>query len=132
MNHRKSDSEVLPVKDESRERPIPSSWRPVFRNIVDAFVQRDYELRAGVQGVAPVSAETAAHIKNYIESYGETLVGLPEETWNSSVCIWQGDRWDALVDLWTLAEGRSDLVLSARVFEADSGFKFHIYMVYVP
>ena len=57
---------------------------------------------------------------------------LPEETWDSSVCIWMGVRWDALIDLWTSSEGRSDLVLSLRVSEDGSGFKFDVYMVYVP
>jgi hypothetical protein len=128
----KSYTEVLAVKDESHERPIPSAWRPVFREIVRAFVRRDYRLSAGVPGVAPVTNDTAAHIAKYVENYGETLVELPEETWDSSVCIWLGDRWDALVDLWTRAEGRSDLVLSARIFESDMGFQFQIHMVYVP
>ena len=132
MADRKSDAEVLAVKDESRELPIPSAWRPVFRQIVRAFVQHDYRLSAGVPGVPLVTNDTAAHIERYIEDYGETLIELPEETWDSSVCIWQGNRWDALVDLWTRAEGRSDLVLSARIFESDAGFEFHIYMVYVP
>jgi hypothetical protein len=132
MVDRKSEADVLAVKDESHELPIPSAWRPVFREIVGALVQRDYRLSAGVPGVAPVTNETAAHIERYIEDYGETLVELPEETWDSSVCIWQGKRWDALVDLWTRGEGRSDLVLSARIFEAERGFEFHIYMVYVP
>jgi hypothetical protein len=132
MVDRKSDAEVLAVKDELRELPIPSAWRPVFREIVGAFVQRDYRLSAGVPGVAPVTNDAAAHIEKYIGDYGETLVELPEQTWDSSVCIWQGKRWDALVDLWTRAEGRSDLVLSARIFESGRGFEFHIYMVYVP
>jgi len=128
----KSHTEVLALKDETHERPIPSAWRPVFREIVRAFVRRDYGLSSGVPGVASVTNDTAAHIAKYIENYGETLVELPEDTWDSSVCIWLGDRWDALVDLWTRAEGRSDLVLSARIFESDMGFKFQIHMVYVP
>jgi hypothetical protein len=128
----KSDAEVLAVKDESHERAIPSAWRPVFRDIVRAFVQRDYRLSAGVPGVVPVANDTAAQIAKYIENYGETLVELPDETWDSSVCIWVGDRWDALVDLWTSAEGRSDLVLSARIRESDMGFHIQIHMVYVP
>jgi hypothetical protein len=104
----------------------------VFREIVRAFVKRDYRLSVGVPEVVPVTNDTVAQIAKYIENYGETLVELPDETWESSVCIWLGDRWDALVDLWTRAEGRSDLVLSARIFESDMGFQFQIYMVYVP
>jgi hypothetical protein len=132
MADRKLDAEVLAVRDESRELPIPSAWRPVFREIVKAFVKRDYRLSVGVPGVAPVTADTAAHIEKYIDDYGETLVALPEETWDSSVCIWLGKHWDALVDLWTRTEGRSDLVLSARIVESDAGFEFQVYMVYVP
>jgi len=126
------NSEVLAVKDEETQRPIPSAWRPVIRKIADAFANGDYGLGTPVAGVEPISAEDAERIKDYVEDYGETLTALSDETWDSSVCIWMGQRWDALVDLWTLGEGRSDLVLSLRVSEAEGGFAFQVYMVYVP
>lgn len=131
------NSEVPAVKDPEAQRPIPSAWRPVIREIVNAFVNEDYDLSAPIAGVAPISAEEAARIRDYIQDYGATLTGLSDETWDSSVCIWTGKQWDALIDLWTLSEGRSDLVLSLRVSEeadgADGGgFLFQIYMVYVP
>ncbi len=132
MQIENSSDEVLTEKDENNERPIPTAWRSIFRKIVNAFVCHDYLLSSGIPGVAKVSDATATQIRNYIDEYGETLTELPEETWVSSICIWTGDRWDALVDLWTISEGRSDLVLSAHVTESDSGFVFHIYMVYVP
>lgn len=132
MNSGKGESLVLAIKDTESELPIPTAWRPVICRVVDAFVRRDYQLNAGVPGVAPVSAKTAEQIRSYIQDYGAELVDLPEETWASSVCIWQGNRWDALIDLWSLSEGRSDLVLSLQVLEAQSGFEFVIYMVYVP
>jgi hypothetical protein len=132
MTFRNEDSEVMPVKDEETERPIPSAWRSVIREIVSAFVRHDYHLGAGIPGVAQISDETATQIRNYIQDYGATLIDLPDETWNSSSCIWMGTRWDALIDLWTVSEGRSDLVLSLHVTEGDGGFLFHIYMVYVP
>ena len=59
-------------------------------------------------------------------------VALPEETWNSSVCMWYGDHWDVLVDLWTQEEGPSDLVLSATVSEKEMVFVFAIQLVHVP
>jgi hypothetical protein len=124
--------EVLAIKDESNERPIPTAWRPVLRSIVSAFVKGDYGLSAEVPKVEPISPETQAHIQSYVEGYGATLVELPEETWESSVCIWTGSHWDAMIDLWTQEEGRSDLVLSARVTEARPEFRFKIHMVYVP
>ncbi len=123
---------VLAEKDEDNERPIPSAWRPVFRDVVNAFVRQDYILSSDIPGVAAVSDSTAKQIRDYIQEYGETLAELPDETWDTSICIWMGDRWDALVDLWTISEGRSDLTLSTKVTESDNGFVFHIYMVYVP
>ncbi|NHZ64711.1 DUF7668 domain-containing protein [Massilia genomosp. 1] len=82
-------NEIAAVKDDN-QRPIPSAWRPVILHIVDAFVRHDYQLAAGVPGVAPVPANTAMQIEGFIERYGETLVPLPDETWDTSVCMWTG------------------------------------------
>ena len=132
MTFKNENSEIPAVKDEETERPIPAAWRPTIREIVSAFVRHDYHLAAGIPGVAQIPDETATQIRNYIQGYGATLIDLPDETWKSSSCIWTGRRWDALIDLWTVSEGRSDLELSLRVTEGDGGFLFHIYMVYVP
>jgi len=123
---------VLVTKDSENEGPIPSAWRPTFKNIIDAFVRHDYRLADGVTGVAPVSEETATQIRTYIHEYGAKLVSLPQESWATSVCIWMGDHWDALIDLWTEEEGISDLVLQVHVSEMDSEFLVTVYMVYVP
>lgn len=119
-------------KDEENERPIPDVWRSVFSSVVDAFVNKDYSLSCGVTGVSSISDETANHIKEYIADYGEELAQLPKETWESSICIWMGSHWDVLIDLWTVGEGRSDLVLGAQVSESVNGYSFDIGMVYVP
>ena len=126
------NNEVSVTKDAHNEGPIPSAWRPVLTSIVDAFVRGDYELKDGLPGVAPISEETAAQVREYIEDYGAKLIELPPQSWDTSVCIWMGDRWDALVDLWAEDEGRSDLVLQVDVSEADSGYVVAIFMVYVP
>lgn len=127
-----TENEVTIEKDEENERPIPSIWRSTFTRIIDAFVQKDYSLTCEIMGVSPVSSETANHIKEYIEDYGEELTQLPNETWDYSVCLWMGSHWDVLIDLWTVGEGRSDLVLGARVSEVENGYIIDIGMVYVP
>ncbi len=127
-----SKIKVTVEKDEENERPIPTVWRPTFSKIVDAFVKRDYSLSDGVTGVSSVSNETANHIEEYIQEYGEELIQLPDETWESSMCIWMGSHWDVLIDLWTVNEGRSDLVLGAQVKEKDNRYTIDIGMVYVP
>jgi hypothetical protein len=124
-------SQFLANKDEV-ERPIPTAWRGVLQDIVEAFVAGDYRLERGIASVEPVSTETAVRIAGNLRDFGATLVALPEATWISSVCIWFGDHWDALIDLWTRDEGPSDLVLHVRVADASPGFYFKIHLVYVP
>jgi hypothetical protein len=124
--------EILVEKNEEEELPIPHVWRPIFKNIVSAFVNKDYKLTFGVNNVNPVSEGNAEQIKEYIENYGEELIDLPEETWNTSVYIYYGDHWDLLIDLFTKNEGLSDLVLNAKVTEKDNNYFVDINLVYVP
>lgn len=127
-----TENEIPVEKDDENEGPVPTIWRPIFENIVNAFVKKDYLLESGVAGVSPISEDTANQINEYIEDYGEDLVQLPEETWETSVYIWMDPHWDVLVDLWTAGEGLSDLVLRAEVSEKDSGYNVRVALVYVP
>ena len=123
----------IPVeKNEENELPIPHAWRPIFKSIVSAFVKRDYSLSCGVKNVNPVSKDTAKQIEEYIEEYGEELIELPEETWDTSVYICYGDYWNVLIDLWTVAEGSSDLVLNAKIRQIQNEYVVEINLVYVP
>lgn len=125
-------AEVPVTNDSESEGPIPSAWRPTFKKIVDAFVLHDYRLAGGVDGVAPVSEDVATQIRTYIHEYGAKLIPLPRESWTTSACIWMGDHWDALIDLWTEEEGSSDLVLQVHVSEMGSEPLVTVHMVYVP
>lgn len=132
MSAPSSKGEVPVLKNDS-ENAVPTCWRPVLRGIVDALAAKDFALEGGVLGVESVSSAQAEHIQNYVENYGAMLVTLPDEAWETSLCMWNGrDSWDVLVDLWTQTEGRSDLVLSVRVKEKASDYAFKIHMVYVP
>jgi len=42
------------------------------------------------------------------------------------------DYWEVLVDLYTVNENASDLVLFARVYEEDQRYCFEIESVHVP
>ncbi len=119
------------VKDESRAHPVASAWRPTLREIVAALAHGD-ALRLKVAAVAPLSPENVEEIAASISAYGETLAELPEDAWKTSVAQWMGTHWEVLVDLWTVESGASDLVLNARVYEADGGFLFEIDSVHVP
>lgn len=120
------------LKDEENEHPIAGAWRPMLREVVRCFVEKDYGLARGVPGVEPVTADTAERIRDYIAEYGATLVKLPEDAWQTSVAQWMGTHWQILVDLWTAEEGRSDLVLDGTVTETSEGPRLTIHLVYVP
>jgi hypothetical protein len=120
------------VKDEDAAHPVASVWRPLLRDVINAFVQGDYALVRGLRSIAPVPAGTAYQVRASIAAYGETLADLPDEAWRTSVSQWMGTYWDVLVDLWTVEAGSSDLVLSARIFEVADGFRIEIDSVYVP
>jgi hypothetical protein len=126
MNHQEA------VKDEEAEHPIAAAWRAALKDVVKAFVRGDYQLSVAVPNVDPIPQADADQIKAYIADYGETLIELPDETWQTSVAQWQGRHWDILVDLWTQESGCSDMVLAARVFERDAGYRIVVDSVHVP
>lgn len=123
---------VAVEKNEEEELPIPHVWRPAFKAIVSAFVKQDYSLTSEIENVNTVSKETAEQIKEYIEDYGEELIELPNETWDSSVYIYYESYWNVLIDLFTKEEGLSDLVLNAEVREHNNEYVIDIKLVYVP
>jgi len=122
----------VPVtKDEHRQQPVPSEWRETFRSIVEAFRSGDLRLNAGVEQVAPIKASLAEHIAGNRRAYGGRLASLPEGTWDTSVCQWQGGYWEVLIDLFN-EEGAIDLVLSTSVKEDGARYAFEVLLVYVP
>ena len=122
-----------PVKDASREAPIPQAWRPTLTAVVDSLARRDVVIGLAVPSLDPVPADIWQRCLQAVHNYGDvTLISLPDESWDSSVALWLGDHWQCLVDLWTEEEGRSDLVLDVDVFENGPGYRFRVDLVYVP
>ena len=120
------------IKDPDAGHPVAGAWRPMLRAVVQRFVEGDYRLAEGVPGVAPVDAATADRIAAYIADYGATLDALPDETWTYSEAHWADPFWDVYVDLWTVEEGRSDMVLLTQVVQTEAGPRLTIRAVYVP
>jgi hypothetical protein len=123
---------LVAIKDEDAAHPIATSWRPVLRRVVNAFVHGDYGLSHPIEGVSLVPPDIADQIRSYISEYGEVLVELPEETWKTSCAQWMGSYWEVMVDLFTEGEGASDLVLTGRMEEAEGKIQFTVGLVYVP
>ena len=45
---------------------------------------------------------------------------------------WMGSHWDVLIDLWSAEEGRTDLVLDARVQLVGEDPLVTVHAIYVP
>lgn len=126
---RKLNEQRTSPYDPTEQQPVPERWRKTLTRIADAIASGDLLALSRVPGVEPVSEATAAQIKGYVSGYPATLVQLPVESWDTSVCIFNGTDWEVLVDLWTQEEGRSDLVLHAYV---GQGNVVRVHAVYVP
>lgn len=124
--------DVPACKEPNGSQPVPTAWRATVREIVHALLEGDYSLTRGVASVAPVSPLVAEQMRSYVLDHGETLLDLPDDAWETSVCQWTGSHWDVLVDLWTVESGASDLVLNLRVFDEAKGFRFEVDSVTVP
>lgn len=126
-------SEYVPVeRDENSELPVPTEWRETILSIVARFADEDYELRCGVKGVLPVPSSDAAQIEKSIKSYGDKLAPLSPETWNTSIYQATAGGWEVLIDLYTVNEGASDLVLFIFVQETNTDYRFEVQSVHVP
>ncbi len=123
---------MVAIKDLENEHPIASHWRPIIQLAVDAFSRGDFGLSTPIVNIQPVPVDIALANKSYVADYGEVLISLAEEAWETSCAQWMGDFWQIIVDLYTEDEGRSDLVLNGRVMEKDGNISIEIGLIYVP
>lgn len=123
----------IPVsKDASGQQPIPTVWRHTVSEIISALVVGDYRLGCVKKNVI-ISPGIAEQIERNVLGYGAKLVELPTDGWGVSACQWMNGYWEAIVDLYTAEEGRSDLALFLRVAEeGEDGFVFEVDSVHVP
>lgn len=118
------------LKKDDVEQPVPEPLRSTFRQIADAFVAGDFQLRNhSIEGVRPIDTCTADWIAENVSAYGEPLAPLNEQTWNTSICRWMDGYWQILVDLTTRSEAVSDLTLHAKLYETG---ELGVDAVYVP
>jgi len=118
---------------DNAEHSIPEPLRSTFRQIADAFVAGDFQLRnQPISGVRPVETDTAEWIAGNILAYGETLAPLNDETWDRSIYRWMDGYWEMLVDLTTTSEPVSDLTIHAKLYETGDDAALVVEGVYVP
>jgi hypothetical protein len=126
-------TEHVPViKDEDKELPVPTEWRKPLADIVACLASGDFSKLSSLPAVTLEGGWGWQSIERYIKSYGCKLTSLPEESWRTSIYRWMDGYWDVLVDLFTIEEGCSDLVMFVRVYPREGSYAFQIQSVHVP
>lgn len=121
-----------PIKDLTKEHPIPDLWKDSITRIVKEISNGNFNLDNAGKNITLQSADLATINNSNVRDYGCTLTPLLEQTWESSRAQWMGKHWDIIIDLCTAEEGVSDLVLSGRVYPSISGFEYEVGLIFVP
>ena len=119
------------LRNFDEELPIPLEWRCQIKEIVAALAAGNYSLR-GLRNASLDEYVTSEDIAENVGDYGCVLVDLPDETWQSSRYLAVGDWWEAIIDLYTKEEGRSDLALHLTIRENEKRYCFYVRSVHVP
>ena len=119
------------LKDPESEHAVRSAWRHALKGVVKSIQDKSFDFQNVEIKTSPLSPNEVTRIVANIEDYGCHLRELPDESWNTSVCSWQIDYWELLIDLFTEEEGLIDLALTLRVYE-DSGYRFEVMSIHVP
>ena len=121
--------EFVGLPEGGKQGPVPTAWRKALKEIVRAIAARD----ATFSGCSvPVEAPSLHKSWRIIDEMGVSLAELPDETWSSSVCIRSFDEWDVIIDLYDVTQGRTDLILPAKIKEGSDGIRVTLDMIHVP
>ena len=127
-------SNEIDVLYDENLKEVPLLWRDTIWKIVEAFKNNDINFFNQIEGVKKLTLVDFEEIISDINVYGETLVSLPSEAWESSQCLWRGDScWHVYIDLYTINEGKSDLILFLIVeLDENNHFHYDVSNFYVP
>jgi hypothetical protein len=106
--------------------------RPPIRQVVELLANgRHAELEARTNGVRLSAREMAKAIADY----GRHLIIPPEEAYSLMDVVeirsTQQPRWSVTMPLWTLEEGRSDLLLELTVIRREKTFDIELDDIHV-
>jgi hypothetical protein len=122
-----------PAKDVENQQVIAPAWRVDISAIVSAIASGDLVLASTGPNVKRLSKPEAEQIRRNISDYGDvTIAEAPDETWESSAAMWTGTYWEAVVDLWDVNEGRTDLVVNLVIRECGQSYDYEVCGVWVP
>jgi len=121
------------IPKDGQQHAVPVAWRTTLSQIVRAIKEDRLSSLDPALHVRAVLPDDVLDIRENIRAYGVTLVELPADSWKTSVCMWsRAGFWNVMVDLHSLEEGRSDLVLGVRIVEEGDEYNYEVEWVHVP
>lgn len=127
-------SNEIDVLYDENLKEVPLLWRDTIWNRLKLLKIMILTFLIKSEGVKKLTLVDFEEIISDINVYGETLVSLPSEAWESSQCLWRGDScWHVYIDLYTINEGKSDLILFLIVeLDENNHFHYDVSNFYVP
>ena len=116
-------------KKPDEELPVPLEWRSMLKYIADEIVAGRGPVADNIKAVDAKSLEVSL---DNIRAYPDPIGSLQDITWQSSIYVWAQSCWEVLVDLSTLGNETSDLILHLRVYELNNRYVFEPGLIYVP
>jgi hypothetical protein len=87
---------------------VPEVLRPALVEVVERLAAGDY-----------AAIDSEGDVGTWVRTYPATLIALPEQAWDEADAVpIETGGWSVVLPLWTAEEGRSDLSLTATVYEA--------------
>lgn len=122
----------IPVeKDEDRELPVPTEWRPKIAEIVSVVGNMPSVGVDSIDFMGRISSDVKSSIVANLMDYGCEIDPVSTSTWATSIYRWMGGYWQVLVDLFSGGE-QVDLVLFLRVAETEGAYQFCVESIHVP
>lgn len=74
--------------DPEYQAPIPSIWKDTIIQVIEAFKNKNFECLNTISNVQFIDLNKVSAIAANVDDYGAHLISLPEESWNTSVCLY--------------------------------------------
>jgi len=124
---------IIPVeKNESLEQPIPTIWRSALKKLADKVaLGTDIDALTKIE-IEAIDMKSEVINKENIDSYPDKLGPLHEQSWETSIYIWEPPYWAILIDLSDTNGDTTDLVFHSKICETKNGFRIEPGLIYVP
>ncbi|WP_194903818.1 DUF7668 domain-containing protein [Catenulispora rubra] len=114
------------------DEPVPERFRPVLEQIAERIAAGDYDCLT--RDFSPYADAPVHDLGVWARDYPATFVAFPPEAWQYAHVFHDRERGEWMIDieLWSVEEGRSDMMLETVIREHDGQVQVEIRDLRVP